>query len=228
MTFFILDTLKPNFTKNISRFSLLYRSLNSSMTLVFDRLRNIILNDFNFNMFNHSNDALKMIIVQLWTGNWWDYSHQGSLIDHIYINLTCWSLLQKYNLKISLFATSAFLNMMLSSLRHHVDNICKYLKLKKFIPVHMYFIINFENVFYTDVSTIVSLFICFLLLGKSSVCLNQHQAQGHSYKKLIIWEPMTIPFRDMFICLKVMVSTIKLMAILRKKLIKILDWSFTI
>ena len=49
--FSIFDILKPNFTKNILKFLLLYRSPNSSVTLFFDRLREILHLELHIELF---------------------------------------------------------------------------------------------------------------------------------------------------------------------------------
>ena len=101
----IFDILKQNFTKNVLRFCLLYRSPNSSVTLFFERLReivhpelhiDIILGDFNSNIFNNSNNILKNILsnYELVIN---EATHiSGSLIDHVYISK---SLLQQMYLE---------------------------------------------------------------------------------------------------------------------------------
>ena len=101
LDFYIFDILKPNFTKNILRFILLYHSPNSPVTLFLHRLRkvvhvglhiDIILGDFNLNMFNDSNNPLKNILSsnELVIN---EATHiSGSFIDHVYISK---SLLQK-------------------------------------------------------------------------------------------------------------------------------------
>ena len=123
--FSIFDILKPNFTKNILRFLLLYHSPKSSVTLFFDRLReilhlelhiDIILGDFNLNMFNDSYDALKNILSSYkFVIN--DVTHiSSSLIDHAYISK---SLLQKMHLENVIVSDVSFLTMLLSSSRSH-------------------------------------------------------------------------------------------------------------
>lgn len=103
--FSIFDHLKPIFTKKILRFLLLYRIPNSSVTLFFYRLReiihpvlhiDIILGDFKLNMFNDSIDVLKNILssYELVTN---EATHtRGLLIYHVYISK---SLLQKMHLE---------------------------------------------------------------------------------------------------------------------------------
>ena len=112
--FSIFDILKPSFTKNIVRFLLLYRSPNSSVTLFFDRLREIVhpelhiditFGDFKLNMFNDSDDALKNILssFELVIN---EATHiSGSLIDHVYISK---SFLQKIHLENVIFSDASF------------------------------------------------------------------------------------------------------------------------
>ena len=106
LRFSIFDISKPNFSKNVLRFILLYRSPNCSVTLFFNRLReivrselyiDIILGDFNLNMFNDSSDSLKSILssYELVINKATHIS--GLLIDHAYISK---SLLQKMHLEI--------------------------------------------------------------------------------------------------------------------------------
>ena len=94
-----------NFTKNILRFLLLYHSSYSSVTLFLDRLREIVhpelhiaitLGDYNLNMFNDSDDALKNILSSYELAINETTHISGSLIDHIYISK---SILQKIHLK---------------------------------------------------------------------------------------------------------------------------------
>ena len=89
--FSIFDISKPNFSKNDLRFILLYHSPNCSVTLFFNRLREIvrselhidtILDDFNLNMFNDSSDSLKSILSSYELGINKTTHVSGLLIDH--------------------------------------------------------------------------------------------------------------------------------------------------
>ena len=93
--FSIFDIFKPNFTKSILRLLSLHRSSNSSFTLFFNRIReivhpelyiDIIHSDFNLNMFNNSNDVVINAVTHI----------NNSLIDNVH---TGNSLLQKMHLK---------------------------------------------------------------------------------------------------------------------------------
>ena len=108
----MIDILKPSFSKNILRLVLLYRSPNSSIPLFYENLReivnpelhvDIILGDFNLNIFNATNDTLGTILsnYQLIIN---DATHiSGSrVIDHVYISKT---LLQLWSSKMLLFLT---------------------------------------------------------------------------------------------------------------------------
>ena len=93
----MIDILKTSFSKNILRLVLLYRSPNSSIPLFYEHLReivnpelhvDIILGNFNLNIFNATNDTLGTILsnYQLIIN---DATHiSGSLIDHMYISKT--------------------------------------------------------------------------------------------------------------------------------------------
>ena len=88
----MIDVLKPSFSKQILRLILLYCSPNSSITLFYESLReivcpelhvDIILGDFNIDIFNEPSNTLNILsdyelIVK-------EATHiSGSLIDHVY------------------------------------------------------------------------------------------------------------------------------------------------
>ena len=94
----MVNVLKPSFSINILKLVLLYRSPNSSIPLFFyENLReivnpelhvDIILSNFNLNIFNATNDTLGTILsnYQLIIN---DATHiSGSLIDHVFISKT--------------------------------------------------------------------------------------------------------------------------------------------
>ena len=113
-----MSTIVPHLLEHVL---LLYHSPNSSIPSFYDNLReivnpelhvDIILGDFNLNIFNATNDTLGTILsnYQLIIN---EATHiSGSLIDHVYVSK---SLLQKMVLENIIVSNMSFSDMMLSS-----------------------------------------------------------------------------------------------------------------
>ena len=102
----VLEIVKDTFSTNKVRILLLYRSPNSSLTIFYNRLEvflstievfDLILGDFNINVFASSNNNLQNIMSQYQLLNQEPTHISGSLLDHVYIRREA---MQRFSLEI--------------------------------------------------------------------------------------------------------------------------------